>query len=332
MKKIGVEEAVGLKLFHDLTAILENGYKGVRFKRGHIIEEKDIPVLLSMGKEHIFIEEDDDHFVHEEDAAKRVVEVAVGQNIDVLGPSEGKFTLKAACKGLFRVNLEGLYEINATEDYTFAAIYHDSPVEKGDVLVGARIVPLVTSIENVERAESIAQKFTPVFEVVPYQPLKVGIVVTGSEIYKGRIQDAFEPILRKKLKEYGADVLPGIICPDNTEVIENAIRHCQSQGAQLILITGGMSVDPDDLTPGIIRNLSDEFLFQGLPVQPGNMLTVGKMKETMLIGVPGASMHSDVTSLDLFLPKIFAGIAFTREDAVQLGNGGLSICRHWPLK
>lgn len=332
MKKIKVEEAIGLKLFHDLTAILENGYKGVRFKRGHIIEEKDIPVLLSMGKEHIFIEEENDNFVHEEDAAKKVVDVAVGQNIDVLGPSEGKFTLKAACNGIFRINLEGLYEINATEDYTFACIYHDSPVEKGDALVGARIVPLVTSSENVEKAVSIAQKYAPVFQVCPYQPLKVGIVVTGSEIYKGLIKDAFEPILTKKLQKYGADVLPGIVCPDDSEFIKTAIGELQEQGAQLILITGGMSVDPDDLTPGIIRDLSEEFLFQGLPVQPGNMLTVGKVKDTMLIGVPGASMHCDVTSLDLFLPRIFAGFTFTKEDAIRLGNGGLSICRHWPLK
>lgn len=330
MKKIAVEEAIGQELLHDLTAILEGGFKGVRFKRGHRIEAEDIPVLLSMGKEHVYIAEPGDDFVHEEDAAKRVLDLAVGDFIEVTGPSEGKFNLLAACDGCFLVDEEGLYAINATEDYSFATIMNKVPVKKGDLLAGARIIPLLTSEDRVREAEGLADRYFPIFQVLPYRPMKVGMVITGSEIYKGRIKDAFEPILRKKLEAYGAEVQEAIICPDDGEMIEEAILAQEKRGAGLVLITGGMSVDPDDMTPDIIKKLSDRLIFHGLPVQPGNMLTIGQRGETYLIGVPGASMHSKLTSLDLFLPRIFSGLEIRREESIRLGLGGLSICRQWP--
>lgn len=331
MKKIHVKDAVGHALFHDMTAIMEGGFKGPRFKRGHIVTEEDIPVLLDMGKEHIFVWEENPDLVHEEDAAREVLEAACGENLEIGGPSEGKFAPRATCDGLFVLNREGLSAINHVPDYTFATLRRATPVCAGQAVAGCRIVPLVTTKERLRQAIEAARAHFPVFEVLPYKPLKTAILVTGGEIYSGRIQDAFEPILKKKLSAYGVVPEKAVICPDDAEFIEKRAREALEAGAELVLMTGGMSVDPDDVTPTVIRRVSEEFLFQGMPVQPGNMLTVGKVGGAYLVGVPGASMHAPVTSLDIFLPRIFAGLPFGAEDAVELGEGGLDICRRWPV-
>lgn len=322
MRKIRVQDAVGQTLCHDMTAILETGFKGVKFRRGHVIREEDIPELLSIGKEHIYVWEPEADEVHEDDAAIALTKAMCGENIAVSGPSEGKMQLSAACDGLFCVNSAALRDINSVPDYTVASLPGCYPVKKGRKLCGARIVPLVTKRENVERAVEIAKEGFPVFSVRPYRGLKAAAVITGSEVYYGRIKDAFEPILTEKLNNFGADILGFAKCPDDTDAILSAVNGFLARGAELILLTGGMSVDPDDLTPGAIRRTGARVVTQGFPMQPGNMLTVAYLGEAVLIGVPGASMHSKVTSLDVFLPRVFAGVEIKAEDVAGFGEGG----------
>jgi len=334
MRKMRVEDAVGEVLCHDMTAILADGFKGVRFKRGHVITEADIPALLDMGKSHVFVWEPEADEVHEDDAAMALTQAMCGPGLQTAGPSEGKMQISASMRGLFCLDREALREINRVGDYTVACRPGFTPVEAGEKLAGARIVPLVTKRSNVERAVSIAKAHFPVFTVLPYKPLRCGIIITGSEVYYGRIQDAFEPILREKLPKFGANILGFVKCPDDLDAILSAIRNFREQGAELILLTGGMSVDPDDLTPTAIRQCGARLVTQGVPMQPGNMLTVAYLGETALIGVPGASMHSKVTSLDVFLPRVFAGLELTREELMDSGEGGFCMgckdCR-WPL-
>ncbi len=236
---------------------------------------EDIPVLLDMGKEHIFVWEENPNEIHEEDAARTVLEAAAGPGTCITGPAEGKFSLRAECDGLFLLNSEALYLINSVPDYSFASLPQARPVRRGEALVGARIVPLVTASDRVEQARRIALERAPVFQVRPYRPRKTGYVITGSEIYYGRIHDAFRPILDQKLLAYGVTDCPYILCPDDLEKICSAVAELEAQGCELILMTGGMSVDPDDLTPSAIRRLCQDLVFQGLPIQPGNMLTSG---------------------------------------------------------
>ena len=325
MRKIKVTDALGETLCHDMTAILPGGFKGVRFSRGHVITHEDIPVLLDMGKQHIFVWNPEDGEVHEDDAASAITEAMCGNNIRYTGPVEGKFQIISTIDGLFCINSAALYEINKVDDFTVATIPNYSKVNAGSKLAGARIVPLTTNRRNVSKAVSAALENPPVLQVLPFKPLKTGIIITGSEIYNGRINDRFEAILRKKLYKYNAEILGAVICDDDTEMIGNAVNNLTASGAELILLTGGMSVDPDDLTPGAIRASGARVIFQGVPIQPGNMLTVAYLPKTVLIGVPGASMHSDITSLDVFLPRIFAGIEIKRSDAVKLGEGGLCL-------
>jgi molybdenum cofactor synthesis domain-containing protein len=323
MKKIRVEDAVGQTLCHDMTAILDTGFKGVKFKRGHVITEADIPELKNIGKDHIFVWEPEADEVHEEDAAVALCEVMCGDNLTKSGPSEGKIQIDAAADGLFCINSPALRAINSVPDYTVACLPNYMPVKAGQKLAGARIVPLVTKRENVDEAVRLAKENFPVLSVKPFRHLKAGMVITGSEVYYGRIKDAFEPILTEKLNSYGAEILGCVKCPDDVDMITAAIDGFVKQGAGLILLTGGMSVDPDDVTPTAIRRTGARAVVQGVPMQPGNMLNVAYLGDTVLVGVPGASMHSKVTSLEVFLPRIFAGVEITEKEIPGYGEGGL---------
>lgn len=331
MRKIPLSEAVGQTLCHDMTAILDNGFKGVRFKRGHVFTEEDIPVLLDMGKEHIYVWEPEADEVHEEDAALALTEAMCGPGVSWSGPSEGKMTVTADIDGLFTVDSAALRRINLVPDYTVACLPGNTRVDKGRKLVGARIVPLVTKRENMEAAVAIAKECFPVFSVKPFRPLKTGVIITGNEVYYGRIQDRFQGVLTPKLESFGAEILGFVKCPDDLDAILAAAAEFQARGAELILFTGGMSVDPDDLTPSAIRAMGGTFVTQGMPVQPGNMLTIAYAGGCALVGVPGASLHSPATSLDIFLPRIFAGQTITREQTAAMGEGGLcqscAVCR-----
>lgn len=334
MKKIRVQDAVGEVLCHDVTAIFPGGQKGPLFRRGHVIREEDVEKLLDIGKSHLFVWETEADEVHEEDAAFAVTKAICGHGITYSGPSEGKYQLIAETDGLYKVNSEALRRINRVEDFTVASLPGNTPVTKGGRLAGARIVPLVTGRRNVQEAVRIANENAPVFEVRPYIPRKTGIIITGSEIYYGRIQDAFEPVLREKLEVFGANILGVVKCPDDLSMIAQALAGFMAQQADMVLFTGGMSVDPDDLTPTAIRESGATLLNRGVAMQPGNMLTMAYLGDTILIGVPGASLHSKVTSLDLFLPRICAGERITEEDTGDLGEGGFCLgCKvcHYPV-
>ena len=326
MIKIKVEDAVGRELCHDITGIFPDGKKGAMFKRGHVITPGDIPRLLDIGKGHVFVWEPDEGEVHEDDAALRAAQAVCGDGVAYdKTPSEGKVLMQAARRGLFRVDRGALRKINSVGDYTIACLPSMTDVSEGLKLGGIRIVPLVTKRENVEAVEKIADESHPVFDVLPYKKLKCGVVITGSEVYHGRIEDKFEPIMRRKIAKFGGEFLGAIKCPDDLEMLLAAISELMSKGAELILLTGGMSVDPDDLTPSAIRSCGARVVAQGIPMQPGNMLMVAYLDKTVLIGVPGASMHSPVTSLDVFLPRVFAGIEITPDDIPGLGEGGFCL-------
>ena len=333
MKKVKVEEAVGLTLCHDITAIRDD-FKGAAFHRGHVITSEDIEKLKDIGKQHVFIWEENAGEIHEEDAALRLSKLCAVENGVYSGPSEGKMVQTAGIKGMFRVNVELQRAINRIGDITISSVPDHYPVEIGDRLCSMRIVPLVTQESQIIEAEKLCgESDEPLMQLLPYKKLKVGIIITGSEIYTGRIQDLFEPVLRKKLAYYDAQVLGATICDDDLSMLEETLQKYVSLGADLILMTGGMSVDPDDLTPTAIQNIGAEIITYGMPSQPGNMLLVSYLHDTCIVGVPGAAAKLKTTTLDVVLPQIFAGVKFTKEDFIRLGDGGFCQgCKgcHWP--
>ncbi|ADY57347.1 molybdopterin binding domain protein [Syntrophobotulus glycolicus DSM 8271] len=323
MKKVRVEDAVGMELCHDITRIVPGQFKGVLYPRGHRIRNEDIAELRKAGKEHIFVWEENAGEIHEDEAAVRIARAIMGPNTEFEQPREGKTMLKSMAKGLLRIDRSLLKRINSMENITIAARPDYFIVKQGDKLAGARIIPLVIKEKSILALEELCRTEGPVFEVKPYRQLKAGLVITGNEVYEGLIEDKFGPLLEEKLADYEADLIGKAYCPDDTGLISRSIKELLKAGADLIILTGGMSVDPDDLTPVAIRDSGAEVVTYGTPVQPGNMFMLAYLGNTALAGVPGGAIFSRTSLLDIVLPRIFSGEKMTREDFVIMGEGGL---------
>jgi len=332
MKKIPVEKAPGMILCHDITRIIPGEFKGRAFKKGHIIQKEDIEKLLELGKEQIYVWEPKAGEIHEDEAALRIARVVAGENIDYDEPKEGKSTLKSKERGLLKIDSNLLYRINSMKDISIASLPQNFIMERGQKLAGVRIIPLTTREENLIHIEGLCRGEDKVFEIRKYKKLKTALITTGNEIFKKRIQDKFGPVIRKKLEFFNTQHLGQIICPDAIEEIKKGILHYKQQEADLIILTGGMSVDPDDLTPGAIRESGAKVVTYGAPVQPGNMFMMAYLGNTVLLGVPGCAMYYRTTILDVVLPRIFTGEILIKEDFVKMGEGGFclncEVCRY----
>ncbi len=331
MKKIRVEDAVGMALCHDITA-MRDGFKGAAFKRGHVITREDIPALLDLGKRTVFVWEENAGEIHEEDAALRMAAMAPVEGAHYTAPSEGKVLLMADKRGMFRVDTALLQQINSIGDITISTLPDHYPVEPGARLASMRIVPLVTKEEQILRAEQLCAD-KKLLDLRPYREKKLGVIITGSEIYSGRIKDKFEPVVRAKMKQYPAQILGVTICDDDLDMITSEAKKFLDRGADFLIFTGGMSVDPDDLTPTAIRTLGADIVTHGVPSQPGNMTLVAYLGKTAILGVPGAAISLPTTIFDVLLPQIFAGDRITKADLIRLGDGGLcQLCKscHFP--
>ena len=310
-----------MELCHDITAMFD-GFKGALFKRGHVIEEADIPRLLDIGKQSVFVWEPEAGEIHEEDAALRMAAMAPVEGAHYEGPSEGKVVLKADVAGMFRVNTELLRQINSIGDLTITTLPDHYPVQPGMKLASARIVPLVTQETQIEAAEALCRD-TKLLDLLPYQPKKAGIIITGSEVYHGRIKDKFEAVARRKLAPYPCEILGVTLCDDDLEMLTGAAKDFLAAGADLLIFSGGMSVDPDDLTPTAIRALGADIVSYGVPAQPGNMTLIAYLDGAAILGIPGASIVLPTTMFDVVLPQVFAGAKFTKAELIALGDGGL---------
>ena len=335
MKLIKTQEAVGHVLCHDLTQIIPGEFKGARFRKGHVVTEEDVPVLLSMGKEHLYVWELQPGMLHEDDAAVRLCRLAMGRNIrrteDI---KEGKIELFAECDGYFTVDAERLNAVNSVPDVMLATRKGKTAVKAGDKLAGMRVIPLVVPEATLDTAAEAAGS-TPILNVLPYKLKTAGIVTTGSEVKNGLIEDKFTPAVKKKLENMGIDTVVQVFSGDGVENVAIAINQVRAEGVDLVLCTGGMSVDPDDNTPGGIRAAGAEIVTYGAPVLPGAMFLLGYFSDgTPVMGLPGCVMFAGATVFDLVLPAVAAGVPVSRSDIVALGNGGLCLgCKpcHWPV-
>lgn len=333
MKLMKTEDAVGQVLCHDITQIIKDVTKDAVFRKGHIIREEDIPVLLSVGKDHIYVWENDETMMHENDAAEVLCRMCKGENMSRGGVKEGKIELSAECDGLLKIDRDKLKAVNSFGQMMIASRHGDFPVRKGDKIAGTRIIPLVIEKEKMEQAEALCGG-VPIMKVVPYRSRKAGIVTTGNEVFYGRIKDTFTPVVKAKLEEFGAEVIAHKYSNDENENIEAAIREMLDAGCDLIVCTGGMSVDPDDKTPLAIRNVCGSVVTYGAPVLPGAMFLLAYYGENKIpvMGLPGCVMYAKRTIFDLVLPRIMTDEILTQEDFEVLGEGGLclncSVCTY----
>jgi len=327
MKMVPVHEAAGSILCHDLTQIIPGEFKGPAFRKGHILQEEDIPRLLDMGKEHVYVWEMHRGLLHEDDAALRIARAVAGSGIVLSEPKEGKIDLVAEAEGLLKVNIESLYEINDSPEAVLVTLHSNQVVGKGRVVGGTRIIPLAIEEWKITRIEEICQTSAPLIEIKPLRTLDAGIVTTGNEVYTGRIDDRFGPVVTRKLENFGCRVMGKILVSDRVELIVEAIHKFISDGAGMVCVTGGMSVDPDDVTPAAIRAAGGHIVTYGAPVLPGAMFMLAYIGQVPVLGLPGCVMYHKTSIFDLILPRILAGQQIRRSDIVKLAHGGLcSFC------
>ena len=332
MKLIKTEDAVGLVLCHDITQIIKDVTKDARFRKGHIVKQEDIPVLLSLGKDHLYVWENDDTMYHENDAAQILCDVCINENMEPTPVKEGKIELKASCDGLFVIDVERLNEINDIDQIMIASRHTYTPVRKGDKLLGTRVIPLVIKKDKMELVKEKAGD-KPLCALYPYVLKRAGIVTTGNEVFYGRIEDKFTPVVVEKLQKYGIETTDIVVVNDDMDKIKDAVLELKEKGCELIVTTGGMSVDPDDKTPGAIKLTGANVISYGAPVLPGAMFCLAYFEDgTPILGLPGCVMYASSTIFDLMLPRVAAKIPVTRRDITMLGHGGLCLgceeCRY----
>lgn len=333
MKLIKTEDAIGQVLCHDITQIIPGVTKDAVFRKGHIIREEDIPVLLSVGKEHLYIWENDENTLHENEAAEILRDICMGPGMRATLPKEGKIELIAERSGLFLADIQKLRAINSQGRMMIATRSPGFPVHAGDKLAGTRIIPLVIEKTAMQAAKSLAGN-APLLRLLPIHKKRYGVVTTGSEVCKNRIQDAFTPVIERKLSEYGCTMMQHVTLGDEPEAITAAIRSMLDNGAELVICTGGMSVDPDDRTPLAIRNAGVKVVSYGAPVLPGAMFLLSYTETGIPVcGLPGCVMYAKRTIFDIVLPYLLADEPVTVEQLAALGAGGLclncEIC-HYP--
>ena len=334
MKLIKTEDAVGHVLCHDMTQIIKDQYKDARFRKGHVVTAEDIPVLLSMGKEHLYVWEMTPGMVHENDAAERLLALCGRENMTRSEVKEGKIELKAACDGLFLVDSQRLVAVNSQDEVMIATRKGGTAVRKGDKLAGMRVIPLIIAEEKLQRAEQAAGP-APLLTLKPFVRKTACIVATGGEGTKGLIKDTFTPVVIEKLKTCGIETLEVVYSGDGVENVRDAVLSMRGKNPDMILCTGGMSVDPDDNTPGGIKAAGANIVCYGAPVLPGAMFLLGYFEDGLpVMGLPGCVMYAGATIFDLVLPKVAADVPVKRSDIAALGEGGLCLgCKecHYPI-
>ncbi len=329
MKLMKTTEAVGQVLCHDITQIIPGVTKDAVFRKGHIITAEDIPVLLSVGKEHIYIWEKNENILHENEAAEILRDICMGEHMKPSEPKEGKIELTAEIDGLFLADTARLKAVNSLGRMMIATRSSGVPVKKGDKLCGTRIIPLVIEKEAMAKAKEVAGD-TPLLQLKPFRPRKYGVVTTGSEVFHGRITDKFTPVIEQKLTAYGCEMVAHEICDDDDKGITAAINKMLADGVEMVVCTGGMSVDPDDRTPLAIRNTGANIVSYGAPVLPGAMFLVSYMPDGRPVcGLPGCVMYAKRTIFDICLPYLLADEPITADYLAGLGNGGL--CLNCPV-
>ena len=343
-KTIPVTRAVGMVLAHDITEIRPGEFKGRAFKKGHVITQEDICHLQRLGKEHLFVLTIGDDELHENDAAYRLANALMGEGVEMEGePKEGKINIVASRDGLLKIDTKRLKAFNMLGEVMCATLHNNSLVRKGQLVAGTRAIPLVVKKQIVD--EAVKRAGGSVIEVKKLRRPRAGVVITGNEVYYGRIKDAFRPIIESKIRSFGGEIVGVYFAPDDASYIEARLRELIDSGADLLITTGGMSVDPDDVTRFAIRQLGVTEMYYGSAVLPGAMFLVAYLKTDFsgrnstpepntipILGIPACGMYHKTTVFDLILPRILAGEHITRDDLADLGHGGLCLnckeCRY----
>ncbi len=332
MIKLSIEKAIGKPLAHDITRIVPGESKGPAFKKGYILTENDLSILRDMGKSNVYVFDPDRGYIHEDDAAKALAEAFQRKWFTLEGPSEGRLNLKAQIHGLLKINISLLQFINQSETIICSTIHQNTVCFEGMTVASTRIIPVAIEESRFwPIVEEIRDK-GPLLRLLQFSRKNIGVVVTGKELSSGRIQDGSLDILSPKVQSLGGKIISHQICPDKKVAISQAIRQMAKDSCDIIIITGGLSVDADDVTLDGIISSGAKLVSYGSPILPGAMFALAYLGDIPILGIPAALFYYKVTVLDIFLPRAMSGDVIAREDIVSLGHGGLCLncpeCRY----
>jgi hypothetical protein len=308
-----------------MTRVIPGKCKEVAFPRGHVIKEEDVVVLLSMGKEHVFITEGHEGEVHEEEAAKRLADAFAGTDFGRSGVKEGRVNLVSTMSGVFKVNIPLLSQINSIEGVVLATRHNNTVSRPEMVMAGTKIIPLYVPEADLCLVEDLCRKQEKVIRILPFKLKKVGVVVTGSEVYKGLIQDKFTDTIKNKVEALGAYIEHSVVVPDDENMIAGSVLDMKTRGCELIFVCGGFSVDPDDVSVEGVEQSGAKIIAYGAPVMPGSMCLVADLNGVPILGAPACAIWNKATVIEVFLPRMLAGDKITRAEVAALGNGGLCL-------
>ncbi len=326
LRKIDLKDAVGTQLAHDVTEIRKDEFKGPAFRKGHTVCDDDLCRLQKMGKNHLYVIDMEADEIHENQAAAILAGALAGEGVVWKDdPKEGKIGMLAAIDGLLTVDTAALAAFNTIDEVMCATLHDHTLVKQGEQVGATRAIPLVMKRGPVERAAAIAQQNGSVLSVKPLRSARVGLVVTGNEVFNGLIEDRFAPVLTEKVTALGSRVEGVAFAPDDPRLIRDAIVSHLERGCDLLMLSGGMSVDPDDVTRKGIREAGADEMHYGAAVLPGAMFLVAYIGDVPLLGVPACGLFHRVTVLDLVLPRILAGERIGKVELAFMGHGGL--CR-----
>ena len=333
-RRVPLDEAVGLRLAHDITEVRPGTIKGAAFKRGYVLSKNDICYLRRLGKENLYVLIPSESEVHEDDAAIALAGTLMGEGVCVQLPQEGRVSIIAEWDGLLKIDREFLRAFNFCGDVACATLHDNTVVRKGQVVADVRAIPLLIKKKAVNTASNCWGRTRPVISVKAIRKPRTGIVITGNEVYSGPIKDGFQEIISQKIASYGGDITGVRIVPDEVAAIKDALKELLLAGSDLLVTTGGMSVDPDDVTRFAIRDLGACDINYGTAASPGAMILVAYLKTSgdniiPILGMPACALHARTTVFDLILPRILAGEQIGRQELADLGHGGLCLrCDH----
>jgi len=324
LKRVKAEEAVGMILGYDVTQVIPGLKKGPVFKKGHRIREEDIKVFLDTGNEYIWVIDLKEGELHEDEAAMELAKSVSGENLRFESGGEGRVLIKAERDGLLKVERDLLEELNFRGDFVLSTLRNNTPCKEGDLVGVAKVIPLIIREEELKW---VKERFSErkVLYLKPYRQRKAGIIVTGDEVYFGRIKDGFDQQVLPKLKEYGVTVFKKLVLPDDPQKIAQAIRELIKEGCDLLILTGGLSVDPGDVTREGVKLAGASILNYGAPVVPGTNFLYALLDEVDILGLPACVYYNRRTVFDVVLPRILASERLSREEIRRLGYGGLCL-------
>jgi len=325
LKKVKLDEAIGMVLAHDVTKVIPGRFKGPAFRRGHVIQREDIPELLQIGKEHIYVMELEVGEVHEEEAALRIARTIAGSGIEFGEAREGRVNLKAKIPGLLKIDIPLLKEINSLGEITVATLHNNSVCQVGTIVAGAKVTPLIINEDKVREVERACRSQGRVIDVIPIKKKRIGIVITGNEVFEGRIEDKFGGVMQRKIESLGSAIIHKIIVPDNVDMIAQALRELKTNKSGVMIACGGLAVDADDVTVAGVSKVGAEIISYGAPVMPGAMFLYAMWEGIPILGAQAAVIYNPTTIFDLILPRVLAEEKISREDIVELGHGGLCL-------